>query len=59
MTEEEIRADERERVAARINAAADRYAAMYAGAKYVRGVRMAATIAAVAPARRLTLVPPR
>lgn len=56
MTEEEIRADERERVAARINAAADRYAALHAGAQYVRGVRMAARIAEVPPQRRLTLV---
>ena len=57
MTEEEIRADERRRVAQRIEAAAHAYQAQGCGGLYLRGVRMAATIALRdTPIPRLALV---
>lgn len=54
MTEEEIRADERNRVARRIEAAAQRYETQMGDCLYVRGVRRAADIAG-----RDTPVPPQ
>lgn len=45
MTEEEIRADERARVAVRLTLAAARYQQLGAGPLFIRGVRMAATLA--------------
>ena len=46
MTEEEIRASERQRIAQRIELAAARYQAQMGDCLYVRGVRRAAALAA-------------